>query len=299
MHRTAHRWITQAYGWLAAAGWSVLASAAEPLLHSSGPGSAGLRAEAAGFTLVGNLGEWGAQVDQGVVGLRAGFVGQLYDVVALVVAPESQEVDEGASVAFAAVGRCDDDTMLVPDSANWSLISGPLVAIDDAGLGTAGAVYEAETATVRVAALDLTALGSVRVLDVDPDNFGIFGGDDVQDLWQVGHFGVASTNGLASADPDGDGQDNRSEFVVGTDPLAADAGFRLALARAGTLRVSGSPAFGTRLYQLERTDALRTGAWQSVAGGTAALSNGQWVIAGLAETNPLALYRMRVEYPWR
>lgn len=283
---------------MAAAGCCVLA-AAEPSLRSAGPASAGLRAEAPGVTLVGSLGDWGAQADQGVVGLRAGFVGQLYDVVALDVAPSLPAVGEGAGVDFSAVGRCDDDTRLTADEAAWSVVAGPLATIDDGGHGVAAAVYQAETATVRVAALELTALGSVRVLDVDPDNFGIFGGDDVQDLWQVSHFGAASTNGLASADPDGDGQDNRSEFVVGTDPQAADAGFRLAMARAGTLRVSGSPAFSSRLYQLERTDALRTGAWQAVAGGTAVLSNGQWVVAGLVETNPLALYRMRVEYPWR
>ncbi len=242
---------------------------------------------------------WVGESAAGDFELRAGFAGQLYDVVALTVSPAPGEVAEEQTVAFGVSGRCDDGTFLVADTETWTLLSGPLATLDGSGHGLAAPVYQTETARVTVAALNLVATGEVRVLDVDPDNFGLYAHDEIQDLWQVAYFGPASTNGLAGANPDGDQDNNHQEFIVGTDPLSAQSAFRVALARSGGLRVSGSPAYTSRMYRLERTANLRAGTWTPEAAGTGSMSNGQWVVAGLSDTNPLVQYRMLVEYTWR
>lgn len=242
---------------------------------------------------------WVGESSAGDHELRAGFAGQLYDVVALKVSALPGEVAEEQAVAFGVAGRCDDGTFLAADTESWDLLAGPLATLDGNGQGVAAPVYQTETARVTVAALNLVATGEVRVLDVDPDNFGLYAHDDIQDLWQVTYFGPSSTNGLAGANPDGDQDDNHQEFIVGTDPLSAQSAFRVALARGGGLRVSGAPAYTSRVYRLERTANLRSGTWTPEAAGTGSMSNGQWVVAGLSDTNPLVQYRMLVEYPWR
>lgn len=242
---------------------------------------------------------WVGESSAGDHELRAGFAGQLYDVVALKVSALPGEVAEEQAVAFGVAGRCDDGTFLAADTETWSLLTGPLATLDGNGQGVAAPVYQTETARVAVAALNLVATGEVRVLDVDPDNFGLYAHDEIQDLWQVAYFGPSSTNGLAGANPDGDQDNNHQEFIVGTDPLSAQSAFRVALARGGGLRVSGAPAYTSRVYRLERTANLRSGTWTPEVAGTGSMSNGQWVVAGLSDTNPLVQYRMLVEYPWR
>lgn len=247
----------------------------------------------------GTMDAWVGEAAAGDFELRAGFAGQLYDVVALKVSPAPGEVAEEQVFAFDAAGRCDDGTFLATDAETWDLLSGPLATLDGNGHGVAAPVYQTETARVTVAALNLVATGEVRVLDVDPDNYGLYAHDEIQDLWQVAYFGPSSTNGLAGANPDGDQDDNHQEFIVGTDPLSAQSAFRVALARGGGLRVSGSPAYTSRVYRLERTANVRSGIWTPEVAGAGALSNGQWVVAGLSDTNPLVHYRMQVEFNWR
>ncbi len=259
----------------------------------------GGRAQAGVITMDGGFGPWVDVSESGGLIVRAGHAGQLYDVVGADVSAHAPSVGEEETVEFDVVGRCDDGTHLAPDTENWAMVSGPIATLDGTGHAQAGVVYRSETGTVQATAFGFTAQGRVIVFDTDPDNFGLYAHDDIQDLWQVGYFGSSSTNGVASADPDGDLDDNYFEFTAGTDPLVPQSAFRVSLARSGTLRVSGSPASSNRTYRLERTANLRSGTWAPVIEGLGVYSNGQWVVAGLSHTNPLAHYRMIVEYDWR
>ena len=274
-------------------------AAAEPVLTHDVSSAAGRQVSAAQVVIDGTMDAWSGQASAGASALRAGFVGQLYDVTSLQVSALPASVSEAQAVDFDVAGLCDDGSFLAADSEAWSILAGPLASLDGSGHGMAAPVYQGETGVVRVAALNFSATGRVAVLDTDPDNFGLYAHDQIQDLWQVGYFGPASTNGMAGANPDGDQDDNYQEFIVGTDPSSPQSAFRVALSRSGTLRMTGSPAYSSRVYRIERTTNLRGGAWTPVSEGTGALTNGQWAVAGLSDTNPAAQYRMQVEYNWR
>lgn len=258
------------------------------------------RTAGAGFVQVdSSLSPWGGLGEGAEVELRAGFPGQLYDVVAVEVASPTGGVAEGSAAAFDVVGQCDDGSRLVPAAESWDIVAGPIATLDGGGQAMLAAVYRVETGVVQATAFGFTGQGAVRVLDSDPDNYGLYAHDNIQDLWQIGYFGPSSTNGLAGADPDGDRDDNYYEFIAGTDPLLPGSAFRVTVSRSGGLRVAGAPAGTNRTYRLQQAASLRPGVWTDVGEGTGFLSNGQWVVTGLSGTNALQNYRMAVEYSWR
>lgn len=274
------------------------AHAAPELAHATySPG--GRTSAGGGLTLDSSIEPWGAAGATGDHIVRPGFSGRLYDVQTLEVGVQAPAVPEENAVEFDVAGRCDDATVLPAETEAWSIVAGPIAALGGTGHALTAAVYQEETGVVEAVAFGLTARGQVRVLDQDPDNFGLYAHDEVQDRWQVGYFGPDSTNGLAGADPDGDADDNFYEFIAGTDPLSPQSAFRVDIARSGGLRVSGSPANTNRTYHLQQTANLKSGVWSPVAEGSGYFSNGQWSVSGLSGTNPLSQYRMAIEYNWR
>lgn len=65
-------------------------------------------------------------------------------------------------------------------------------------------------------------------------------GDSLPDNWEMEHF-LNTSNGTATADADGDGYDNLSEYIAGTDPLDPDSVF--GFAAAYPLPSTGEPPF--------------------------------------------------------
>lgn len=51
-------------------------------------------------------------------------------------------------------------------------------------------------------------------------------GDGLPNDWELLYFG-GETNAIASADPDGDGSDNLTEYIAGTDPTSPDSVFKI------------------------------------------------------------------------
>lgn len=82
-------------------------------------------------------------------------------------------------------------------------------------------------------------------------------GDSLPDDWELAFFGN-ETNAVASADGDGDGADNRSEYIAGTDPTDSADFFSVSEGASATgtgFSLSWEPLLG-RLYQVNWTTNL-------------------------------------------
>lgn len=121
--------------------------------------------------------------------------------------------------------------------------------------------------------------------------------------WRAGHFGSpVSPEGDETADPDGDGQDNRAEFIALTDPLDATSYLRVqvAPAPAGTLAISFLlPA--DRAWTLETShDLLQWTPWHPAGadGLPRAAPTPLAFTTSLPEANaPRRFYRLRLQEP--
>lgn len=121
--------------------------------------------------------------------------------------------------------------------------------------------------------------GSPGTLTQADDN-----GDGLPDNWEQQMFGsLTNSAGGRHADPDGDGADNQSEYVLGTHPTGGTSCLRLTLqssSNAVVLRFPATTASGPgyyglrRRYALEQSPALATLAWTNLAGFTNMGGNG-------------------------
>ena len=186
--------------------------------------------------------------------VRHGYVGQLYDVVLMNAHATPTSVDENAHTQLGARLVLDDEGWieLNPATVNWSVASGPLTGITAAGLATAGSVWQDTMATVTGHHSGHEAMLGILVRDVDPDNLGLYAGDGLPDQWQVAHFGLNNPLAAPDADPDGDGQDNAFEELVGGDPTDPRDRFALEITRlgGGTADFRITRAIPGRTYEL-------------------------------------------------
>lgn len=205
---------------------------------------------------------------------RSGFAGQIMNPAALTLAAMPATVDEEETRALTASAVMDDSTTLAlaPTDLAWSVSSGPLLSISAAGVVTADQVYADAAAEVSATWQSLSGSLGLTVLNALPDNFGFYAGDDVPDDWQVTHFGVGNPSALAGQDPDGDGQDNRFEYVAGIDPNNPLSRFMLEIqpvpAQLFHKDLRFEPVFPDRTYVVEQRPTLGTGPWLPVTGVT-------------------------------
>jgi len=90
--------------------------------------------------------------------------------------------------------------------------------------------------------------------------------DGIPDAWRAEMFGGAGTTtnstSCATCDPDGDGMDNRAEFLSGTNPTNAASVFKLtALNPVGSGLVAWLPSVTGINYRVEGRDDIATGGW--------------------------------------
>src|SRR5207302_2588180 len=85
--------------------------------------------------------------------------------------------------------------------------------------------------------------------------------------WLVHYFGCTNNNPAAAphADPDGDGQDNWTEFLAGTDPTSSASAFRIlsATTEGNNLRVKWTCGGGRTIVLQTATDL--GGSWSNVS----------------------------------
>ena len=202
---------------------------------------------------------------------RHGYAGQLYEVVDLAVSANPTNVNEGATRQLTASAVLDDATVLKlgPATVAWSVVSGPVESINASGLATAGHVYQDTLATVRATALAKAGTLDLLVSNVSNDDFGSYAGDSLDDAWQVQNFGENNPSGLASADPDHDGQNNSYEEMVGSIPTDGNSYFRFRIepvtGHADRKNLIFSPRIGGRTYTVEARTDLAAGAYGPVS----------------------------------
>jgi hypothetical protein len=139
-------------------------------------------------------------------------------------------------------------------------VLGPLTGIDASGLATANLVYQDTPATAQGSYQGVSGQLALTILNVDPDNFGGYAGDELPDDWQVGYFGPPPN---ADADPnansDNDPYNNEVEFLTGYDPTDSGDFFTLEVIEftgaSSTLELSKIIP-GTR-YRIERANDLK------------------------------------------
>lgn len=190
---------------------------------------------------------------------RAGFTGQLFDLRSINIYPSPTSVPEDTLFGFNAELNLDDQTILDVDRLEftWSSVSGP-VAADSDGLFTSAAVFEDTPAAIRADYLSLSSQLDFLVANTDPDNYQSYGGDSIDDAWQVNFFGAPpNPDAAASADADGDGDSNFNEWITDFDPT--DPASFLQLTVTSVDRTADTIAFSINKVAAGRTYTIRAG----------------------------------------
>lgn len=271
------------------------------ILTSSGILPGGIQGQGATVIFDGMFGSSCDGVGSGDMNsLRGGAAGQLVEPVAIQASSPVAGVPETSSCRLSA-NSLNDDASYTDIEVAWAVVDGPIVAIDSNGTVWAGTVYQDSQAIVSASGAGLTGTAELMVLDTLKDNFGLYAGDGIADLWQVQNFGVNNTNGLAAADGDRDGADNYSEFITGTSPLNGGDVFRVTRIRrqgSGPAEVTLAPAFSNRVYHLDGCVNLRSPTWTRVASSSGPSEPSPLVISDMAATNSVMFYRASVDYAW-
>ena len=186
--------------------------------------------------------------------MKAGYLGQLYEVAALVVSAAQPAINEGNQLQLTARQFLDDSTFLPLEASavTWSSPVAQIVAVSSAGLATAGLVFQDTTGTVEGSFAGSTGVLNLTVFNVAADDFGTYAGDGIDDGWQVQHFGLDNPSAAPGVDADHDGQDNLGEWVADLVPTDPSSVFRLRIERSvpGTTLVFG-PVTAGRAYAVK------------------------------------------------
>jgi hypothetical protein len=196
---------------------------------------------------------------------RHGFKGALYEVREVTVSAAPGTVNEGSMRQLGAVATMSDDTTtaLDGDEVLWSESSAWLSGISVLGVASAASVYQNESANVN-GTYQAVSDGDgfdLNVLNSDPDNFGTYMGDGIDDDWQVGFFGIGNPDAGPGENPDGDPNDNRMEFLSGFDPTDGSSFFQLTIdgfSAASTVDLRLNKVIPDRTYTVKSSPDLVT-----------------------------------------
>jgi hypothetical protein len=142
---------------------------------------------------------------------------------------------------------------------------------------------------------------TLYVLDTLPDNYGTYAADGLPDTWQITHFGHDNPLAAALLDPDGDGQNNRFEYIAGISPTDPLSRFQLRIAP-----VPGEPAhkelkFGPihsgRTYTVKSNATLTGGTWEDLIDFTDDESNPERTVTDRAASDPGKFYKVEISKP--
>jgi len=215
-------------------------------------------------------------------------------------APDPAPLPEEQSATF-TLGFTTDrwGTHVVPPAdVELSPVSGPLDAGPFTGQVTARAVYLDSPASVSGTFDLLEAVAVFTVLDSDKDNFGSYAGDGLDDDWQIEHFGFDNPLAAPGLDPDGDGQDNRFEFIAGLVPTDATSRFRFRIDPVPGQPVHRllrfSPVLPDRTYQIITRTDLSPGTWSPLVGAPQSDTGDERAVTDTTATPARKFYRVEI-----
>jgi hypothetical protein len=275
------------------------AVAATPALVNSAV-TAGGRQAVANIVVDSSIGDIGGSASVASFTARHGLAGQLTDLQGVTVSASPTTVNEGSTSQLAALATFTDGTVLPLNAASvaWSVSGGGLASVNAAGLATAAIVYQNTNGVARADYLGQFGTLTLTVLNVNNDDFGIYAGDGIDDAWQVQYFGLNNANALATADPDGDGQNNLFEYLAGTDPTSAASTFTLGISGTGTQRtISFSPLIAGRSYTVEYATSLTTRVFSTLSGAASVDNAGTRAVTDTSAANSARYYRVKITLP--
>lgn len=173
---------------------------------------------------------------------------------------------------YATVGQGSRYFRISIDNGPWLTHTAGYTAND--GSGSPGGVWFAIANTNSARLTSLEFCGNPFLVDdiLIGEAWSAQGGsgdldqDGMWDLWEFRYFGgMNAPGGSATDDRDGDGVDNRSEYIAGTDPGDANSVLiiREIVHTPGGVRISWQGGHDVRQY-LERSDDLKSGVWQTI-----------------------------------
>jgi hypothetical protein len=238
--------------------------------------------------------------------LRTGFAGQLADAIATAIdiTASPLTVNEGSTRQLSATLIFDDlsSQPLAATSITWSVQSGPLASISTSGLATAAAVYQDTAAIAQGTYQSLTDTVTLTILNTQPDNFGTYAADAINDIWQVQYFGLPpNANAAPSADPDFDGQNNLFEFTAGIVPTNANSFFRIEASavpgQPSQKSVIFSPRFNDRTYTVQTSLTLLAPSWLPLTTFTTSDAATVRTVTDTSATGERKFYRVDITRP--
>jgi hypothetical protein len=263
----------------------------------------GQRVASASYAIDGSVGDIAGTATAAPSAARHGYIGQLTEVVSITVTASPISVDEGSTSQLSATATMDDSTVTALSSPdiNWSIVSGPILSIDAAGMVTTDIVYTNSSASARGGYLGLTDTVTLDVLDSNPDNFGSYAGDGLPDSWQIQYFGFNNPNAGPTVDVCGTGQNNLFKYVADLDPTNSASVFVLQIQSAAgqpnQTRLIFNPRYADRTYTPEFRTNLLTGTYEAL---TSAATSDNSLTRTVTDTNAVEaskFYRIRITYP--
>jgi hypothetical protein len=233
---------------------------------------------------------------------KGGFSGQLYEVVGFNVTTALSSVGERQMRRLDASAALDDGTTLalVAGQVSWSVL-GPIASISADGFAAAGSVYQDTEAEIQghfQGRMDSVAL---MVVNVGIDDFGLYAGDGLPDLWQVQYFGENNSRGTPQADPDADGGNNAFEFAAGLVPTDAASSFHLRIepvpAQPMHRKCIFGPCLAGRTYRVQSRASLAAGEWQPLTASAESDQGTERTVTDLDASTAAKFYRVEVTYP--
>ena len=122
--------------------------------------------------------------------------------------------------------------------------------------------------------------------------------DGISDLWETAFFGnVNTTNNPNNAleDPDGDGMNNRDEYIAGTNPTNGASYLKIEgpVILGGAQAVLQFEAVSNRNYTLDYRNVLESGTWTNLF-AVPSTTNNRTVRLTNSMTAPQRLYRVTI-----